>query len=101
MVASLSAFLVNKTLSAWLVYLLQPQIRTSLRRRGFAAIKYIFCGPPRLNEDLVLDRNLAFCMAACQFQFHILETHSHRCQHYRFRAGNSAFRVPSRFSTFQ
>ncbi|KAK2193129.1 hypothetical protein NP493_17g09005 [Ridgeia piscesae] len=45
----------------------QPRIQTSVRRRGFAAIKYILCGPPPLHEDLVADRDLAFCMAACPF----------------------------------
>jgi len=44
----------------------QPVIRTSVERRGFAAFLHRLCGGPQLNRRLQDERNFTFCLAACE-----------------------------------
>ncbi|KAL5022864.1 hypothetical protein ScPMuIL_002019 [Solemya velum] len=45
-----------------------PKIQMSVNRRGFAALKHILFGPPKLHRSLHSHKQLIFCMAASPFE---------------------------------
>jgi len=46
---------------------LQSSIVTSVPRRGYRALLYRLCGSQSLHDDLIAERDLVFCAAACKF----------------------------------
>jgi len=45
----------------------QTSIITSVPRRGYRALLYRLCGAQQLHDDLLPQRDLVFCAAACKF----------------------------------
>ncbi|XP_060068530.1 uncharacterized protein LOC132548665 [Ylistrum balloti] len=41
-------------------------IRQTVNRRGFSALKHILFGPPKLNRNLLKEKEFIFCLAATQ-----------------------------------
>lgn len=48
------------------MYLLQPNVRTSIDRHGLSALAHFLFGPPKIHRDLSPERDLIFCVAGCE-----------------------------------
>ncbi|XP_064609849.1 ELMO domain-containing protein 3-like [Liolophura sinensis] len=46
---------------------LKPEITTSVHRTGFSALRHFLFGPPALNKELLTEKEMAFCIAASEF----------------------------------
>ncbi|XP_074641697.1 uncharacterized protein LOC141899345 [Tubulanus polymorphus] len=58
----------------------RSQIQPTVHRSSWGSFKHMLFGPPKLHKDLLIDRDLIFCLAACPFDnqqevhFRILQT---------------------------